>query len=264
MESNNNGETLQQYEEAWDKVKRAHGIVVPGGFGDRGFLGKVLTAEYCRVNSKPYLGICLGFQAMVVEYSRNILQWDDAHSTELDENTTHPVVMFMPEVDPTTMGGTMRLGARDTIFMSNSSSSSSNGTSNGMTNGEESPKSVADGNIITNGVHPHTPNTMKCSSKHADFKSQLKVLYGNKTRISERHRHRYEVNPQYVTQLEEAGLVFCGRDTTGERMEIVELPASVHPYYVGTQFHPEFKSRPLNPSPPFVGLIQKAKAHSNN
>jgi CTP synthase len=249
----NEGEALEMYEEAWSKVKRAQGIVVPGGFGDRGFQGKVLTAEYCRLHSKPFLGICLGFQAMVVEYSRNILQWEDANSSELDENTTHPVVMFMPEVDPTTMGGTMRLGARDTIFMT------SIVDINGMSNGDDSPKSVADVKVA-NGLHPHHPH-LYYSAKHAAFKSQLKALYGNRSQISERHRHRYEVNPEYVPELEEAGLVFCGRDETGERMEIVELPASVHPYYVGTQFHPEFKSRPLNPSPPFVGLIQKA--HSN-
>ncbi|CAB9523554.1 CTP synthase [Seminavis robusta] len=229
-----NDNDKEQYNQAWDKVKRAQGIVVPGGFGDRGFLGKVLTAEYCRTHATPFLGICLGFQAMVVEYGRNICHWEDAHSTELDENTKHPVVMFMPEVDPTTMGGTMRLGGRDTIFMTRPDT---------ITDTTQEEKKTA---------HLHY------SPKHADFSSQLQGLYGSLPKISERHRHRYEVNPQYVPDLEDAGLVFCGRDETGERMEIVELPLDVHPYYVGTQFHPEFKSRPLHPSPPFVGLIQKA------
>lgn len=230
----------KEYEDAWAKVKQAQGIVVPGGFGDRGFLGKVLTVEYCRLNKVPLLGICLGFQAMVIEYCRNILKWEDANSTELDESTKHPVVMFMPEVDPTTMGGTMRLGGRPTYFMTPGTNGSG-----------ASPKSVVEkGGTPKGHFHLHP--------KHANFKSQLQALYGNGTEISERHRHRYEVNPEYVSQVEEAGLVFCGRDDTGERMEIIELPADVHPYYVGTQYHPEFKSRPLNPSPPFLGLIQHA------
>jgi len=236
-------ELEKEYNDAWAKVKSAQGVVVPGGFGDRGFLGKVLAVEYCRLNKVPLLGICLGFQAMVVEYSRSILKWEDANSTELDEATKHPVVMFMPEIDPTTMGGTMRLGGRSTFFMTPPVNGSG-----------ASPKSVAE-NGVEGRFHLHP--------RHADFKSQLQALYGNKAEISERHRHRYEVNPKYVPALEEAGLVFCGRDDSGERMEIIELPASEHPYFVGTQFHPEFKSRPLHPSPPFTGLIQKAACFKN-
>lgn len=248
-------ESPEEYEEAWRTVKQAQGIVVPGGFGDRGFLGKVLTAEYCRTNGVPFLGICLGFQAMVVEYSRNILKWEDANSSELDENTTHPVVMFMPEVDPTTMGGTMRLGGRPTIFMTATSNGESpKSVATPLQPEESSPTSVKRIVDTTNGSRKH----MHLNPLHAKFTSQLQALYGGATKISERHRHRYEVNPEYVPQIEEAGLVFCGRDETGERMEIVELPANEHPYYVGTQFHPEFKSRPLAPSPPFMGLIQKA------
>jgi CTP synthase len=197
-----------QEEEAWSKVREADGIIVPGGFGQRGWQGKILAAEYCRTHSKPYLGVCLGFQAMVVEFCRNILGWEDANSTEIDENTTHPAVLFMPEIDKTTMGGTMRLGARTTTFT-------------------------------------HT---------HADGSTPItQILYG-KSSVVERHRHRYEVNPEYVDTIHNAGLALVGRDDN--RMEIAELPT--HPYYVGCQFHPEFTSRPLHPSPPFLGLVLAA------
>mmetsp|Transcript_4642 Transcript_4642/g.11808 ORF Transcript_4642/g.11808 Transcript_4642/m.11808 type:complete len:556 (+) Transcript_4642:136-1803(+) len=199
-------------EEAWDKVKSAQGIIVPGGFGNRGFDGKVLAAQYCRENKKPYLGVCLGFQAMVVEYCRNVLGLEGANSTEFDESATHPVVFFMPEIDKETMGGTMRLGSRVTKF-----------------------------------THPDLGDGQT---------SILKRLYKNADAVFERHRHRYEVNPVFVDQIHEGGLKLVGRDETGERMEVAELPG--HPYYIGAQYHPEFKSRPLKPSPPFHGLLLAA------
>jgi CTP synthase len=199
-------------QEAWDKVKNCQGIIVPGGFGNRGFEGKMLAAKYCRENNKPYLGVCLGFQAVVVEYCRNVLNMEGANSTEFDESCPNPVVFFMPEIDKTTMGGTMRLGSRVTKF---TNPTFDDGTS-----------------------------------------SILKRLYNNAESVHERHRHRYEVNPIYVDQIHEGGLKLVGRDETGERMEVAELPG--HPYYVGVQYHPEFKSRPLKPSPPFHGLILAA------
>jgi len=202
-----------EYQLAWNKVKEADGIIVPGGFGLRGFIGKTLAAEYCRKNKKPYLGICLGFQAMVVEYAKNIIGWADATSTEFDEASKHPVVIFMPEIDKETMGGNMRLGARKTIF-----------------------------------THRHKDGSMSMAQK----------LYGGVNEVMERHRHRYEVNPEFVEDIHNAGLKFVGRDENGERMEISELPLSEHPYFVGCQFHPEFKSRPLEPSPLFYGLILAA------
>jgi len=200
----------EEYDAAWGKLKSADGVIVPGGFGNRGFLGKTLAAEYCRKNKKPYLGICLGFQAMVVEYARNILGWEDATSTEFDEKTKHPVVIFMPEIDKDTMGGNMRLGARNTKF-----------------------------------THVHDNGAT----------STTQQLYGGANLISERHRHRYEVNPDVVDEIHNAGLKFVGRDELGERMEVAEIISTEHPFYIGCQYHPEFKSRPLAPSPPFHGLI---------
>jgi len=175
----------------------------------RGFLGKTLAAEHCRTSKKPFLGICLGFQAMVVEYCRNVLHWNDANSTEFDEKTDKNVVIFMPEIDKDNMGGTMRLGSRLTCF-------------------EDGGQSMA------------------------------RTLYEGKDKISERHRHRYEVNPDYVADIESAGLHFVGKDDTGTRMEIAELHTDQHPFYFGCQYHPEFQSRPLKPSPPFLGLVSAA------
>ena len=191
------------YASGWAKIKAADGILVPGGFGNRGIEGKIAAARYAREHKVPYLGVCLGFQVAVIEFSRNVLGREGANSTEIDAETPHPVVLFMPEGSKTHMGGTMRLGARRTVLQ-----------------------------------------TAEC---HA-FR-----LYGNVMQFDERHRHRYEVNIDYVPALEEKGLQFVGRDTTGERMEVLELKG--HPFFVGAQYHPEFKSRPLQPSPLFYGFI---------
>ena len=191
---------------SWDLLRAADGILVPGGFGDRGIEGKILAANYARTNKVPYLGICLGLQVATIEFCRNVLGLEGSNSTEFDENTPHPAVVFMPEISKTHLGGTMRLGSRPTIFQ------------------------VDD-----------------CT---------MRRLYGGKERIDERHRHRYEVNPDLINAIEKAGLVFVGKDETGQRCEIFELEG--HPYYVGVQYHPEFKSRPDRPSPPFLGLLQAA------
>jgi CTP synthase len=150
---------------------------------------------------------------MVVEYSRNVLGWTGANSTEFNDESPHPVVIFMPEIDKETMGGTMRLGSRETRF-----------------------------------THRHTDGSI----------STTQLMYGGAEQVSERHRHRYEVNPDKVDKIHNAGLLFVGRDVTGTRMEVAELSRSEHPYYVGCQYHPEFQSRPLSPSPPFYGLVLAA------
>lgn len=175
---------------------------MPGGFGQRGIEGKIRACQWARENKKPFLGICLGLQAAVIEFSRNVLDLKDANSTEVDSGTKNPVVIDMPEHHPGQMGGTMRLGRRTTTFKGDST---------------------------------------------------IRKLYGNSESVDERHRHRYEVNPKYVEMLEKKGLKFVGHDSEKERMEILELEN--HPYYVATQYHPEYLSRPLKPSPCFVGLI---------
>ncbi|XP_054777680.1 uncharacterized protein LOC129285804 isoform X2 [Prosopis cineraria] len=206
LEDSTKRENPDSYKAAWKLLKGADGVLVPGGFGDRGVQGKILAAKYARENRIPFLGICLGMQVAVIEFARSVLGLQDANSTEFDPNTKNPCVIFMPEGSKTHMGGTMRLGSRRTYFQVN------------------------------------------------DCKSAK--LYGCKRFIDERHRHRYEVNPDLVARLENAGLSFTGKDETGRRMEIVELPN--HPFFIGVQFHPEFKSRPGKPSPLFLGLIAAA------
>ncbi|XP_074048467.1 CTP synthase 2 [Macrotis lagotis] len=206
LEQSSEVENPVRFHEAWQKLCKADGILVPGGFGYRGTEGKLRAISWARTKNIPFLGICLGMQLAVIEFARNCLGWKDADSTEFIPNTSIPVVIDMPEHHPGEMGGTMRLGKRTTVF------------------------------------------------KTED--SILRKLYGNVDCVEERHRHRYEVNPELVQQFEEKGLKFVGRDVEGERMEIVEL--ANHPYFIAVQFHPEFSSRPMKPSPPYLGLLLAA------
>ncbi|KAJ2356889.1 CTP synthase ura7, partial [Coemansia sp. RSA 2618] len=200
-----------KYHEAWQHLCAADGILVPGGFGERGVEGKVLAAKWAREHKLPYLGICLGMQVAVIEFARSVCGMTNAQSAEFRENCEMPAIVFMPEIDRTTMGGTMRLGSRPTKFQ---------------------------------------------DSEFARA-SAIKKLYGRADEVHERHRHRYEVNPEIVKELEAKGMHFVGRDAeTGERMEILELED--HPYFVGAQYHPEYLTRPLSPSPPFLGLLLAA------
>lgn len=194
-----------KYHKAWHEVCTADGILVPGGFGTRGTEGMIAACNWARTKKIPYLGICLGMQIAVIEYARNVCGLEDAHSIELDENTKNAVVVYMPEISKTHLGGTMRLGIRPTIFQPGSEW------------------------------------------------SKLRKLYGDAPEVLERHRHRYEVNPEMVPLLKEKGLDFVGKDDKGERMEILELPD--HPYFVGVQFHPEYLSRVLEPSKPYLGFV---------
>ena len=196
----------EEHNSAWKALREADGVLVPGGFGDRGVEGKIKAAHYARTENVPYLGICLGLQIATIEFCRNVLGMTGANSTEFEDNPEHAAVVFMPEISKTHLGGTMRLGSRPTLW------------------------------------------------QHDD--STIRALYGPGDAVDERHRHRYEVNPDLIERIEEAGLVFVGKDESGQRCEIFELDD--HPYYVGVQFHPEFKSRPGRPSPPFLGLLKAA------
>jgi CTP synthase len=195
----------EQFHKAWHELCTADGVLVPGGFGQRGTEGMIAAATWARTKPKPYLGICLGMQLAVVEYARNVCGLKDANSVELDAKTENQIVIFMPEIDKTTMGGNMRLGLRPTHFQEGSEW------------------------------------------------SRLRKLYNNAPDVLERHRHRYEVNPDMIETLTAAGLNFIGKDDSGQRMEIVELKD--HPWYVGVQFHPEFMSRVLKPSVPYLGFV---------
>lgn len=186
-----------------------HGVLVPGGFGQRGIEGKITAIRYARENNVPFLGICLGMQMAIVEYSRHVLGLEDANSAEFDPQTNNPVIDLMPEQkDVVQLGGTMRLGKYPCKLL---------------------------------------PDT------------KASALYDEQALISERHRHRYEVNNDYRDQLESAGVVFCGRSPDNRIVEMMELPN--HPWFMGAQFHPEFKSRPNRPHPLFQGFVGAAKEY---
>lgn len=196
-------------ESADEVLGEADGILVPGGFGQRGFEGKIAAARYARTHKVPYLGICLGLQVAVCEYARDVVGWADASSAEFSETTAHPVIDLMPDqAGITDMGGTMRLGA-----------------------------------------YP-------CQIKPGTLAAEA---YGT-LEISERHRHRFEVNNEFRPALEQAGLTVCGTSPNGKLVEMVELPRDVHPWFVAGQFHPEFKSRPTKPHPLFRDFIKAARS----
>jgi CTP synthase len=181
------------------------GVLVPGGFGDRGIEGKIAAIRYARENALPFLGLCLGLQCAVIEFARNVCALAGANSREFEPDTAHAVVVPMEEQEYVTeLGGTMRLGAYPCVLLA--------------------------------------------GSKAAETYGALD--------ISERHRHRYEVNNAYRGQLEAAGMVFSGTSPQGDLVELIELPD--HPYFLATQAHPEFKSRPNRAHPLFRGLIAAA------
>ncbi|KFY05191.1 hypothetical protein O988_00196 [Pseudogymnoascus sp. VKM F-3808] len=210
LEKPTQASSQDEYDLAWSKVRSADGILVPGGFGERGTEGMIAAAQWARENKTPYLGICLGMQVAVIEFARHMCNIPTAGSIELSANCSDPIIIFMPEIDKENMGGTMRLGSRPTIFQEGSEW------------------------------------------------SKVRKLYEGKEIISERHRHRYEVNPEYIERLGAAGLQFIGKDDKNVRMEVIELKD--HPWYVGVQFHPEYLSRVLQPSKPYLGFVSAAIA----
>lgn len=194
--------TKENVSELLDDVS---GIIVPGGFGNRGIDGMLYSIEYARENKIPYLGLCLGMQLSIVEFSRDVIGYTDAHSSELDPSTTHPVIHLMADQDGVEdIGGTLRLGS-----------------------------------------YP-------CN---LDENSIAFELYKEKT-IHERHRHRYEVNNYYREELAKHGMILSGISPDGRIVEMIELKREDHPWFVATQAHPEFKSRPNRPHPLFAGFIK--------
>lgn len=193
---------------AAEYLKDVDGILVPGGFGDRGIEGKVEAAKYARVNKIPFLGLCLGMQIAVIEFARNVANMKDAHSTEFNSSTPFPVIDLMPDQHNVVLkGGTMRLGKYPCKVQ---------------------PKSKA----------------------FEVYKSE---------EISERHRHRYEVNNEYRKALSEKGMDFSGVSPDDKLVEMMELRD--HPYFIACQFHPELKSRPDRPHPLFLGFVKAVVEH---
>jgi len=203
----------KDYQKDPAKVKELaqyQGILVPGGFGESGIEGKINTIRFARENKIPYFGLCYGMQLLTVEYARHVAGLTDAHTTEIDAKTKHPIIMILPDqaekLKKKDYGGSMRLGAY--------------------------PCELKSGSVAQRAY--------------------------KKEEISERHRHRYEVNPEYVAELTKAGLVFSGTSPDGKLMEIAELPKEKHPFFLGTQFHPELKARPIDPHPLFTAFVKAA------
>ncbi len=194
------------HKRAIERLRGAHGIVVPGGFGDRGIEGKIVAARYAREHNIPYLGLCYGMQMAVIEFARHVANLPEANTTEVDGRCVDPVIDVMPDQrDIADLGGTMRLGLYPCHL---------------------------------------TPDTKTAAA------------YGGAEVVQERHRHRFEFNNAYRDRLTTAGLVLSGLSPDGRLVEIIELPD--HPFFVGTQFHPEFKSRPNRPHPLFRDFIGAA------
>ncbi|MBL6658161.1 MAG: CTP synthase [Flavobacteriales bacterium] len=193
----------------YEKLNQYHGLLVAPGFGDRGIEGKIESVKYARENKVPFLGICLGMQCAVIEYARNVLKLEDAHTTEINPDTTHPVIDIMEhQKEILHKGGTMRLGSYACKLEDNS-------------------------------------KAFDCYKK---------------SEIQERHRHRFEFNNDFKTQLEENGMRTTGINPESSLVEIVEIDQ--HPWFVGVQFHPEYKSTVAKPQPLFVGFVNAALTYS--
>jgi CTP synthase len=191
-------------EKSWEAVLAADGIIVPGGFGERGIEGKILAARYARTQQVPYFGLCLGMQVMVIELARTVIEDESVNSTEFEPNAKHPVIDLMPDQrDIADMGGTMRLG-----------------------------------------LYP-------CALQPGTIAAEA---YGAET-VNERHRHRFEFKNAYRETLAGVGLVYSGVSPDNRLVEISELDREQHPFMLGTQFHPEFLSRPNRPHPLFSAFI---------
>ena len=194
-----------------NQLSKMDGIIVAPGFGSRAVEGKISAVKFARENQVPFLGICLGMQCAVIEFARNVIGFKEAHSTEINSDTSYPVISMMEEQkELKNLGGTMRLGAYD------------------------------------------------C---HVEKDSLLHKIYENDV-ISERHRHRYEFNNKYVKDFEENGVVFSGKNKANNLMETIEIPD--HPWFIGVQYHPEYKSRVVNPHPLFISFIKAALTHQTN
>lgn len=219
-----NAESLEKGKlEAMEAIKKVDGIIVPIGWGSRGVEGKIKAIEFARVNKVPYLGLCYGMQLASVEYARNVVGLKDAHTTEVDDSTAHPIIHDIPFNEKYQRikgeGASMRLGAYDCV--------------------------------LKEGSLAH-----RIYKKHHAFKDEKNNI------ISERHRHRFEFNNEYRQVLEDAGFVISGTSPDDFFVEMIELPAEKHPFFIATQAHPEYKSRPLDPHPMFVEYISAVLKHA--
>jgi len=213
-------------------LKNYDGIVVPQGWGSRGVEGKIKAVKYARENKIPYLGLCFGMQMAVIEFARNVVGLKGANSIEVDNKTKYPVVHIMPDqkeyLEKKQYGGTIRLGSW--------------------------PCKLTPKTKLAEAYKEYGQDKDSAWNTENNFKLEFK---GDEKIIFERHRHRYEVNSEYREQLEKAGLIISGTSPDGKLVEAIELVN--HPFFVATQFHPEYIARPLNPHPVFLAFLEAAK-----
>ena len=224
-----NSESLEKGD-GLDELKQVAGIVVPGGFGYRGVEGKIKAARFARENKVPYLGLCLGMQVMCIEFARHLLGNEEANSTEFNHTTPYPIIdLMLDQRDISDMGGTMRLGVYPCHLSPNTHAHRAY---------------VCNDATLNNG---HLPTT---------YDPNLPAI------VQERHRHRWEFNNEFKKMLGDAGLVYSGLSPDGKLVEISEMRE--HPFMVGSQFHPEFKSRPNRPHPLFKAFVEATVTASKN
>ncbi len=212
-----NAERIEKGEKVIDLLAGVSGVIVPIGWGPRGVEGMIEAIRFAREQKIPYLGLCYGMQLAVVEFARNVLNWQDANTVEVTAKSTHPVIHLMPKqkkfMERRAYGGTMRLGSWEC-------------------------------------------KVLKDTISYDSYKTQGSLRDFDKPIVSERHRHRYEFNDEFAKQLTDKGLRIAGRSVVENLVEIIELSKKDHPFFVGTQFHPEYKSRPLAPHPLFIEYIK--------
>lgn len=227
--------------EITEKLAGVSGIIVPIGWGERGVEGKIEAITFARKNKIPYLGLCYGMQLAVVEFARNVLGWSDAHTSEVDANSKHPVIHMIPEqeriLENRAYGGTMRLGTWECLVKPDTIAYEA----------YKKHKQYKD--------HGSKIKDERSEKKSADNPIMHQSSLISHLLTSERHRHRYEFNDAYAAELEKAGLIIAARSVKENLVELIELPRDVHPFFVGTQGHPEYKSRPLKPHALFVEFL---------
>ncbi len=237
-----NAEEFEKDPKKLKELDQYNGIIVPGGFGSRGIEGKVLTAKYCREQKIPYFGLCYGMQIATIEFARNVCGLKGAHTEEIDPKTPYPVIHIMPDqkkkLEEKDYGGSMRLGGYSCKLKEGTISYEA----------YRNPKSeILNPKQIENSKKENSKYVSNLDIRYSDFHDGVVV---------ERHRHRFELNNKYRKQLEKCGLVVAGVNPERDLVEIVEVKN--HPFFVGTQFHPEFQSRPLRPHPLFMAFIKAA------
>ena len=228
---------FEKNEKAVKKLKEFDGIIVPGGFGSSGVEGKIKAIKFARENNIPFLGLCYGLQLAVVEFARNVCNLKNANATEVNPKTPYPVIDILPAqkqlIKESKYGGTMRLGAYAAILKENSK-------------------------ILKLYKQRIKQDRQRLKKIKESFR--IGIIQKNKPVILERHRHRYEVNPKYLSQLEKKGLIFSGYHIRKDKTPLAEfIELKSHKFFIGTQAHPEFKSRLEDPAPLFLGFVKACK-----